>query len=127
MEIISQFAEVLPADAESTAGPFGGFVVNFNVATKIHRDNDRCICVVLVISEDCLGGDLCLEEFGIRFSLINGDVVAFPSQKISHFNTHFLGKRISIVFHTDADSKSWINHRNHWQHSLCMLDSQMIS
>ena len=97
-------------------------MINFNVATKIHRDKDRCICVVLVVSEDCSGGDLCLEELGIRFSLINGDLVAFPSQNISHFNTHFSGMRASIVFHTDADSESWISCRNHWQHSLYMVE-----
>ena len=45
---------------------------------------------------------LCLEELGIKLDLANGDVVIFPSQKISHFNTHFKGERVSIVFHTDA-------------------------
>jgi hypothetical protein len=41
MEIVGQFAEVLPADGECPAAPFAGFVINFNVATRIHRDNDR--------------------------------------------------------------------------------------
>lgn len=124
MEIVSQFAEVLPADAESHAGPFAGFVINFNVSTKIHRDKDRRFCVVLIVSENCEGGDLCLEEVGLKLSLRNGDVVAFPSQKISHFNTHFDGERASIVLHTDADCEGWIQHRNFWKDSLYMLETE---
>jgi hypothetical protein len=118
MKIVAQFAEVLPLDAECPAKPFAGFAINFNVSTMVRRDNDRGFCVVLIISENCEGGDLCLEELGIKFHLENGDVVAFPSQKISHFNTHFKGERVSIVFHTDAESENWIQHRNFWDHSL---------
>jgi hypothetical protein len=122
MEIVGQFAEVLPGDGESPAAPFTGFVINFNVTTLIHRDNDRGFCVVIVVSEDCEGGALCLEELGIKLDLDNGDIIAFPSQKISHFNTHFKGERVSIVFHTDAESKNWVQHRNYWKDSLFMLD-----
>ena len=124
MEIVGQFAEVLPVDGESPAAPFAGFVINFNVATSIHRDNDRGFCVVLVVSENCQGGALCLEELGIKLDLANGDVVIFPSQKISHFNTHFKGERVLIVFHTDAESEVWIKHRNYWKNSLFMLDAE---
>jgi hypothetical protein len=127
MEIIGQFAEVLPADGECPAAPFGGFVINFNVATKIHRDSDRGFCVILVISENCEGGDLCLEELGIKLKLASGDFAIFPSQKISHFNSDFKGERVSIVFHTDADSELWIEHRNYWKHSLFMLEPQAVS
>jgi hypothetical protein len=65
MEIVSQFAEALHADAETLAGPFGGFAINLNVATKIHSDHDRRFCVVLAITGDCQGGELCLEELGL--------------------------------------------------------------
>ena len=119
---MGQFAEVLPADGESPAAPFSGFVINFNVATSIHRDNDRGFCVVLIVSENCEGGALCLEELGIKLDLNNGHIVAFPSKKLSHFNTHFKGERVSIVFHTDGSSEGWIKHRNYWKHSLFMLD-----
>lgn len=126
MEIVGQFAEVLPADGECPAAPFAGFVINFNVATKIHRDNDRGFCVILVISENCEGGALCLEELGIKLKLANGDFAIFPSQKISHFNTDFKGERVSLVFHTDADSELWIKHRNYWKHSLFMLEPEAV-
>lgn len=67
-------------------------MINFNMATKIHRDEkDKNFCVIIVISENCRGGDLCLEELGVKFSLASGDVIIFPSEKISHFNTHFKG------------------------------------
>jgi predicted 2-oxoglutarate/Fe(II)-dependent dioxygenase YbiX len=59
---------------------------------------------------------------GIKLDLDNGDVIIFPSQKISHFNTHFKGERVSIVFHTDGDSKTWVKCRNYWKESLFMLD-----
>ena len=62
MEIVGQFTEVLPVDGESPTAPFTGFVINFNVTTLIHWDNDRGFCVVIVVSEDCEGGALCLEE-----------------------------------------------------------------
>jgi hypothetical protein len=97
-------------------------VVNFNVATKIHRDKkDKMFCVVIVISGECEGGELCLEELGIKFSLRSGDVIIFPSVKISHFNTHFKGERASIVLHTDHAADAWISCRNYWQHSLFLI------
>jgi predicted 2-oxoglutarate/Fe(II)-dependent dioxygenase YbiX len=69
--------------------------------------------VILVVSKNCEGGDLCLEELGIKLKLANGDFDIFPSQKIFHFNMDFKGERASIVFHTEADSESWIKHRNY--------------
>lgn len=122
VEIISQFTEVLPGGADSPTRPFGGFVINFNVATKIHRDEkDKNFCVVIVISENCQGGDLCLEELGVKFSLTSGDVIIFPSVKISHFNTHFRGERASKVLHTDGAADSWVSFRNFWNHSLYLI------
>jgi hypothetical protein len=41
MEIVGQFAEVLPVDGESPAAPFAGFVINFNVATSIETMSGR--------------------------------------------------------------------------------------
>lgn len=124
MDVVSQFAEVLPGGADSPAHPFGGFVINFNVATKIHRDvKDKNFCVVIVITEDCQGGDLCLEELGVKFSFVSGDVIIFPSVKISHFNTHFKGERASIVLHTDGAADSWVMFRNFWNRTLYLIDT----
>ncbi|TFK59485.1 hypothetical protein BDN72DRAFT_746041, partial [Pluteus cervinus] len=88
-EELRKFIDVLPVNDISAASPFAGFVINLNVATHIHRDwQDQSICVVMVISE-CTGGELVLLEPGIVLNLRCGDMVVFPSSKISHFNTHF--------------------------------------
>ncbi len=96
-DIIAQFAEVLPAGGFAPAYPFTGFVINLNVTTKLHRDmGDLKFCLVMVVSEDCTGGDLCFLEPGIRRELRHGDMVLFRSKELSHYNMHFKGKtRIS--------------------------------
>ena len=72
------------------------------------------------MASDCKGGDLCLEKPGISLQLENGDVAIFSSSKLSHFNTHFEGKRASLVFHSDVSAKAWVRNRNGWKHTLSM-------
>lgn len=89
--------------------------MNLNIATRIHRDwKDLHICLVMVFS-DCEGGDLAFMEPGIVFSLNNGDMIIFPSSKISHFNLHFKGKRVSLVLHSDNAVQKWTDSRNGWE------------
>lgn len=104
---------------ETTAvPPFTGFVINFNVTTVIHRDvNDEVMCLVLVIN-DCTGGELCLQEPGLVFNLQCGDFIVFRSRQITHFNLHFVGYRISVVFHSDMHFKSWVEDRNGWGNNM---------
>ncbi len=103
------------------AYPFTGFIVNFNITTKLHRDwNDLKFCLVLVASQDCVGGDLCFMEPGIRLGLKHGDMVLFRSKELSHFNLHFRGKRASIVFHSDSAGEDWVRDRNGWNKSIYM-------
>ncbi|KAF8868749.1 hypothetical protein CPB84DRAFT_1695467 [Gymnopilus junonius] len=66
-KIIGQYADILPGDGFSPAYPFSGFIINFNVSTRIHRDvNDKKLCIVMAISGDtCQGGDICFLEPGI--------------------------------------------------------------
>jgi len=110
--------EILPCNDASPVYPFSGFVINLNVTTRIHRDwGDQDICLVLVI-KDGIGGELCLMEPGIVLGLRNGDAVVFASSKISHFNLHFIGKRASLVFHSDASATSWVKDRNGWKHNV---------
>lgn len=93
---------VLPFHAPPFAGAFGGFALNINVKTSGHRDaRDDGMCVVIPFGK-FLGGQLCLYEPGLIFDLRPGDVIAFPSQKITHFNLDFVGTRHSFVFHTDG-------------------------
>lgn len=101
--------------------PFSGFILNFNAATKLHRDTqDASFCLVMVISEDSEGGDLCFLEPGISLQLRHGDIVLFRSSQLSHFNMNFEGYRGSIVFHSDFAGKAWVEDRNGWEKSIYM-------
>jgi len=82
---------------------------------------DKKLCIVMAISdEDCEGGDICFMEPGIRLQLLSGDVVLFPSAKISHFNMNFKGERASFVLHSDSSGDSWVKDRNNWKHNIYM-------
>lgn len=118
---LERYSQILPGNEHSPVHPFAGYVVNINVATRIHRDlQDQDICVVLVGSNDCEGGQLVLEEPGLVLDMQSGDIVIFPSHQISHFNMHFKGKRASIVLHSDQKGKEWVHDRNGWQHNTFM-------
>ena len=104
---LTGYANCLPGDEFLAGYPFGGIVLNLNIATKIHRDpEDLDLCLIIVISE-CTGGDLVMFEPGLVLGQRNGDMIAFPSGDISHFNMDFFGFRSSLVFHSDAASESW--------------------
>ncbi|PPR06462.1 hypothetical protein CVT26_006458 [Gymnopilus dilepis] len=115
-EVICEFSKNLPGDEASPVYPFSGLVVNLNVSTRIHRDfQDLRLCLVMPIMDpSCTGGDLCFKEPGIRLQMRCGDMVAFPSNRISHYNTHFKGERASLVFHTDSNGQAWVNSFNKW-------------
>ncbi|KAI1785027.1 hypothetical protein LXA43DRAFT_860474, partial [Ganoderma leucocontextum] len=83
---IACYAEEVPGRKASPCYPFAGFVLNFNVATKGHRDSgDLKACLVIPIGT-FQGGELCLVEPGLVLPLRSGDCVAFPSCEITHFN-----------------------------------------
>jgi hypothetical protein len=104
---LTGYANCLPGDEFVAGYPFGGIVLNLNIATKIHRDpEDLDMCLIIVISK-CTGGELVMFEPGLVLGQRNGDMTAFPSGDISHFNMDFLGFRSSLVFHSDAASESW--------------------
>jgi hypothetical protein len=104
---LTGYANCLPGDEFVAGYPFCGLVLNLNISTKIHRDpEDLDICLIIVISE-CTGGELVMYEPGLVVGQRNGDMIAFPSGDISHFNMDFSGFRSSIVFHSDAASESW--------------------
>lgn len=113
--ILKKWVEILPSNEFSPVFPFSGVVVNVNVATLAHRDwQDLCLCLVLEIS-DCEGGELCMMEPGLVLRIRSGDAVAFPSQKITHFNLDFKGTRASMVFHSDKAGLSWCDDGNGWK------------
>lgn len=44
-----------------------------------------------------------------------GDVLVLPSGEITHFNTHFTGRRGTIVLHTDGEGgESWLEDSHGW-------------
>ena len=89
--ILSQYVDILPCNDASPVYPFTGFVLNINLTTLVYRDpENKRVCIILVIS-DCEGGELCFVEAGLVLSLKLGDVIAFPSTKLTHFNAHFSG------------------------------------
>lgn len=116
-KVLSAFADVLPCQGFSPVYPYTGFVLNFNVATKIHRDkNDKGFCLVMpLFTHGTTGGDLCFYELGLALQLDSLDGVFFSSNTLTHFNLNFIGFRSSLVFHTDAAASRWVNTFNGWQ------------
>jgi len=93
---LSMFVEHLPLDASSPCYPFGGYVVNVRSCTWAHRDSgDKKLCLVIPFG-DYSGGELCLYETGLCFDLKLGDVLAFPSCDLMHFNLHYTGHWLRI-------------------------------
>jgi hypothetical protein len=104
---LAAYGNCLPGDEFLAGYPFGGIVLNLNVATNIHRDaEDLDLCLIIVVSH-CIAGDLVLREPGIVLAQRNGDLSSFPSGDFSHYNMNYIGLRASIVFHSDHASQSW--------------------
>ncbi|TCD59939.1 hypothetical protein EIP91_011029 [Steccherinum ochraceum] len=112
---LSVTAEALPMREDCPAHPFTGFVLNINVVTKAHRDKqDKKVCLVIAIGR-FTGGAICLHELGLVIPLRQGDCVMFPSGKITHYNLHYFGSRLSVVLHSDGTaSHQWLVNFNNW-------------
>ena len=90
-------------------------MVNINVSTKVHRDGkDLRACLVMPIGS-FVGGDLALVEPGLVVPLRSGDAILFPSCDFSHFNLDYVGRRASLVCHTDAAGMQWVDDRLGWE------------
>lgn len=110
------FTELCPLKPPVLGTPYAGFVMNLNVITRTHRDNkDIKGCAVLVLG-DFDGGELCFAELGVVFELKNGDLIVFPSGKITHFNLHYNGVRVSFVLHSDKSGEGYEGDFNGWDH-----------
>jgi hypothetical protein len=110
--------KILPLNHRLATYPFAGFVLNIQVCTDGHIDEkDDTICVVIPFGEHT-GGQLVLHEMGLVLDLQEGDVLIFPSYRLTHFNLHFSGVRGSIVMHSDRDIKSWTVDRNGWDRHM---------
>ncbi|KAK6989043.1 hypothetical protein R3P38DRAFT_2403674, partial [Favolaschia claudopus] len=78
-------ADSLPFGGSSPAYPFTGFVLNVSSCTWAHRDGGKIMCFVIPLDR-FQGGQLGQIETGFCFDLQMGDVLAFPSCDITHFN-----------------------------------------
>lgn len=102
--------------------PFSGLVLNFNVATTVHRDTkDQSICLVMpLFDRSTTGGHLCIKELGLVVEMKSLDLVIFRSSLLTHFNLHYVGKRASIVLHSDVEGEKWVQDRNGWIDNVFM-------
>ncbi|KAG1844455.1 hypothetical protein F4604DRAFT_1596163 [Suillus subluteus] len=95
-EILIEVARELPCNSGSLVLPFLSLVFNINMATKGHRDSgDLDLCLVLPIG-NFKGGFLAMKEPGLVVELLQGDFIIFQSTWVTHFNTHYQGKRASM-------------------------------
>ena len=77
--LLEAYVQILPGNNSPTYSPFLSISINFNVATKGHKDSmDKAVCLVLAIT-NARGGDLVLHEPGIVVDLKNGDIIIFKS------------------------------------------------
>jgi hypothetical protein len=119
------FCGILPLNHRSATYPFPWFVLNIQVCTEVHVDaNDDTICVVIPFGP-YKGGELVLHEAGLVLELQEGDILVFPSYRLTHFNLHFTGIRGSVVMHSDKEVKSW--NANHCDIDILFLIKQKIS
>ena len=125
-ETLSMYADILPAGKGSPVYPFSSFVININVSTLAHRDwGDEDVCLVISFLASS-GGELCLYEPGVVLGLEPGDVVIFKSSLITHFNLPYVGKRVSMVMHSDRHAKSWVKDFNGWDGNIYLSTSRNV-
>ena len=103
--------ECLPLGQYNACHPFSGYVINIKACTKPHLDGMDCgVCAVIPFGI-WTGGHLCFPELGLALELKSGDIVLFRSNKLTHFNLDFEGKRGSIVLHSDRELLRWAEDR----------------
>ncbi|KAG6914500.1 hypothetical protein DXG01_016911 [Tephrocybe rancida] len=59
----------------------------------------------------------------IALNLDHADAVIFQSGKITHFNTHYDGYRVSFVLHSNTMGEGWVCDLNGWHKQLAVFDS----
>lgn len=95
-------------------------VFNINRATKGHQDSrDLDLCLVLLISNS-KGDFLAMKEPGLVVELLQGDFIVFQSAQVTHFNTHYQGKCVSIVLHTNKEIQHWARNHNGWGDNIIL-------
>ncbi|KAM5540498.1 hypothetical protein V8D89_005956 [Ganoderma adspersum] len=102
-EEIACYAEAIPGCVPSPSYPFSGFIINLNIASKVHRDGkDLAGCLVIPVGR-FRGGELCLHE---------------PGLVITHFNLPYVGTCASIILHSDREGMQWVDEGMGWGRNL---------
>lgn len=109
----------LPNHDMSPADPFASFALNFNAMTSLHTDpGDSTWCLNVPLGP-FTGGDFAMLEQGLVFPLTAADLFLFRSREDTHFNLPYVGRRASLVCHTDRSIGSGWNERlNGWGASV---------
>lgn len=114
---LQQYIEMLPTGTWAPAAPFGGYVLNLGGATTGHIDRDFGLCFVIIFGTFS-GGELALHECKLLLRFKGFTIVAFLSKELTHFNTHYKGKRISLVLQTEDEAVDWVEFLNKWSSYL---------
>ncbi|KAJ7769155.1 hypothetical protein DFH07DRAFT_769055 [Mycena maculata] len=86
----------------------------FRVVTDAHKDGlDSEWCLIIFVKRG-EGGLLVLRELGLKINGKTGNMLHFTSRWVTHFNTHFKGKRCSLVLHTDREGGPWVETSGGW-------------
>ncbi|KAJ7906431.1 hypothetical protein B0H13DRAFT_1880585 [Mycena leptocephala] len=85
VENLLQYCNFLPGNAKCPFAPFGGIVINLGGCSPDHCDekDDGDHCVVIHFTKDCRGGALVLYEPDWVLDLESGDMIIFPSAKLT--------------------------------------------
>ncbi|KZT54497.1 hypothetical protein CALCODRAFT_418249, partial [Calocera cornea HHB12733] len=89
--LLEALVQKVPLNTELPCYPFPSFVVNYYCCVEGHRDDqdpEGGVCVLLVFGS-FTGGQIVLHEPGIVLEVEAGDIVIFPSMRLTHFNLHF--------------------------------------
>ncbi len=104
---LTVFVDHLPLNEHTPSYPFSvllSMLVSLPMVTMIRLTR-------LSVSSSHLGewegGKLCLYEAGHVWRLKPWDIIIFCSGRITHFNLHFSGLRVSLILHSDNHGDSW--------------------
>lgn len=114
-ERLEELIECLPLCASPISRPCSGYVYNVHASLDAHRDGmDTVMCFVIPFGE-WEGAELVIYELGLVFELSSGDLTAFRSDALTHFNKEIRGgTRGSFAIQTDSHLNRWKDGRNEW-------------
>ena len=103
----------------SSAAPPPALIIPFvkSESSSVIQISTRFDCLVLAVGE-FTGSGLMIREQGLGAELRNGDFAIFRLEETTYFNLGYLGKRASLVLHTDGRFETWEKDHNGWKDHL---------